>query len=1168
MSLKGLFDALERNHAYRRLVDSLASDPRPQDTWVLEAAKPFLLAALWHGLAEPILAITARPEDARRLHGELVTYLGESESVYLLPEPEVLPFERLASDGATNHQRLLALSALEPTNDLSQPPLVVASVAAVLRKTMPPEVFHACRHTLKVGQRVRVGQLLSRWVELGYRREEGVEIPGSFCLRGGILDIYSPSSSLPARIELVGDEIESIRFFNRINQRSVASVDSITVIPAGEALPALVDRDVVSQLIGNLNLTDCTTSTRDRIEEELVTIFSGQWVEELSFYNGLLNQGCLLDYLSSNGVVVFDSKEDVEAYGQELFERTEQLRTSRVRRGELPANFPSPQLSWSEFWPRVEGRRRLTLQKGAGGQGEVEFRTTPLYYGRMERFAQETRRESAQGTKVVVVSRHAKRVAEILEDAGVGATVTDDLDAVPRQGSVTLIADSLKGGWSLATEGRDTTLLTDAELFGVTKERPYRPRTAVRGATTISQLVPGGYVVHVDHGVARFASTTKMEANGEQQEYLVLEYAQGDRLYVPTDHLDRVSSYLAPNDQAPSLTRLGTQEWVRAKERARASTREMAQELLQLYASRQLVQGHSFSPDSAWQRELADSFPYEETEDQRRTIDEVKREMEQPRPMDRLVCGDVGYGKTEVALRAAFKAVEDGMQVAILVPTTVLAQQHYATFTERLAPFPVRVEVLSRFRSPKEQDDVVERLQLGTVDVVVGTHRLLQKDVKFKNLGLVIVDEEQRFGVTHKERLKRLRSEVDMLTLSATPIPRTLYMALSGIRDMSTMETPPEERLPVKTYLSEYSDEVVKEAILREMERGGQVFFLHNRVHSIGRITENLRKLVPHATIAVGHGQMREADLEEVMARFAQGEMDVLVCTTIIESGLDIPNANTLIIDRADRFGLSQLYQLRGRVGRAHHRAYSYLLTPPRRRITEAAGKRLAAILEASELGAGFRIAMRDLEIRGAGNILGAEQSGHIHAVGFELYAQLLNDAMAELQPSDGAALSTHFQPKAQTRVNLPLVAHIPDTYVSHLPARLDIYQRLAKAQARSQVDEVLEELRDRFGPLPDPVTNLLYVAGIRVVASQAGIESIVWGDSAIVIALLNPVGGASLALEKTLGPRARVGNRQIQVSHRQVSRSWQEELVAVLERLAQFQARLENAEMNVGVVP
>jgi transcription-repair coupling factor (superfamily II helicase) len=578
---------------------------------------------------------------------------------------------------------------------------------------------------------------------------------------------------------------------------------------------------------------------------------------------------------------------------------------------------------------------------------------------------------------------------------------------------------------------------------------------------------------------------------------------------------------------------------------------------LRINAARALAVGHEHGGDTVWQRELEDSFPFVETPDQANAIIDVKNDMETTRPMDRLICGDVGYGKTEIALRAAFKSVNDGLQVAILVPTTVLAQQHYVTFSERLSPFPVRVEVLSRFRTPKEQKIVIEGLADGSVDIVIGTHRLLQKDVKFKDLGLAVVDEEQRFGVSHKERLKQLRQQVDVLTLSATPIPRTLNMALAGIRDLSTMDSPPEARLPVKTFVSEYSEDVIKEAILREMERGGQVFYLHNRVRTIHQAAAEIKKIVPHARVMVGHGQMAENELEDVMLKFGNGDADVLVCTTIIESGLDMPNVNTLILERADRFGLAQLYQLRGRVGRSEHRAYAYLLAPKGRRITEGAEHRLQAILEASELGAGFRIAMRDLEIRGAGNILGASQSGHIQEVGLDLYTQLLNEAVRELSDGTGDGEEDTAPDVEMPRIELPMNARIPEDYVGHLPTRLAVYQRLAKMDDAEYIPEIREELRDRFGPLPEEVENLLTLAALRALAADAGVESIVQGNDAIILALRTPVGGAKIPLQKALGPSVQVGNTQMQMPLRRLGDEWLSRLTRVLERFLAFQENL-----------
>ena len=674
----------------------------------------------------------------------------------------------------------------------------------------------------------------------------------------------------------------------------------------------------------------------------------------------------------------------------------------------------------------------------------------------------------------------------------------------------------------------------------------------------MADLAPGTYVVHIDHGVARFTGTTQMGQDGEEREYLVLEYAEGDKLYVPTEHLDRVSAYVGSADRPPALTRLSAAEWARIKQRVKVATRELAMELVKLNAARQEASGHGFSPDTAWQQELEDALPYEETPDQAQAISQVKEDMERLKPMDRLICGDVGYGKTEVALRAAFKTVNDGMQVGLLVPTTVLAQQHYATFSERLEPYPVRVEVLSRFRTAKEQQEIIEGLANGDVDIVIGTHRLLQKDVKFKNLGMAVVDEEQRFGVDHKERLKKLRQEVDVLTLSATPIPRTLNQALSGIRDLSTMDTPPEARLPVKTFVSEYSEEVIKEALLRELERNGQVFFLHNRVKTIEQTAAQISQLVPQARVLVAHGQMAEGDLEEVMVAFSRGEADVLVCTTIIESGLDMPNVNTLIVDRADRFGLAQLYQLRGRVGRGDHRAYAYLLVPRGRRITEAAEQRVQAILEASELGSGFRIAMRDMEIRGAGNLLGAAQSGHIHQVGLDLYSQLLQEAVRELAGEQGQDSPDSRTAAELPKIDLPLQARIPESYIDHLPTRMAVYQRLARLMRRQEVTVLRDELRDRFGPIPEEVENLLFVAELRIRAFTVGVESISHSSEAIALTLTLPAGGARAPLQQALGPSATVGNRQIHLPWRRLGDDWPSRLKMMLERLAAFQERIK----------
>ncbi|PKB73916.1 MAG: transcription-repair coupling factor [SAR202 cluster bacterium Io17-Chloro-G8] len=1169
MTLKGVLELLDRHPEHRGNVDAAGATVR-------QGARSAFLASLWRRQRGPLLVITPRPDDARRLHDQLLTYLGEDQPIHLLPEPEVLPYERLAVDANTGNQRLTALAALAGAGRFgaSEPdvlPLVICSVGSALLYTLPPElmagVFPAtgALSLWKKGDRIRIETVLGQWLDLGYHNEPVVEAPGSFSHRGGILDVFPTGSEWPLRIELWDDEIDTIRYFDPVSQRSIRPADEVRLAPAREQLPGLAHQQTMESSIEALDYAKCGNEVRDRMAEELSVLSSEPNPETLSFYNGLVNQAHLMEYIGANGLVVLERYGRVEAEALELEERFERMREAREDRGELPVNFPSPHMDWEEFSNRLSGLPQMQLQTWVGDDEDKIFRPSTPYYGKLEQLAADVRRHQEANYAVVAVTQHQRRVAEILEQEGVGVTQADSLESAPTAGQVVLLPGYLRDGWTIhlpagGENGEVTTLalLTDSELFGTVKEQRYhRRRKAEHGPEVVlADLVPGAHVVHIDHGVAKFAGTTRIGDDEDEKEYLILEYAENDKLYVPTDHLDRVSAYVGAQDQPPSLTRLSTAEWARVKSRVKGATREMAQELLRINAARAIAEGHEHGSDTVWQQELEDSFPFIETPDQARAIVEVKADMETTRPMDRLICGDVGYGKTEIALRAAFKSVNDGLQVAMLVPTTVLAQQHYATFSERLSPFPVKIEVLSRFRTPKEQQEVIEGLKDGSVDIVIGTHRLLQKDVRFKNLGLAVVDEEQRFGVSHKERLKQLRQQVDVLTLSATPIPRTLNMALAGIRDLSTMDSAPEARLPVKTFVSEYSEDVIKEAILREMERGGQVFYLHNRVRTINQAAAEINKLVPQARIMVGHGQMAETELEDVMVGFANGDADILVCTTIIESGLDMPNVNTLILERADRFGLAQLYQLRGRVGRSEHRAYAYLLVPRGRRITEAADHRLQAILEASELGAGFRIAMRDLEIRGAGNILGASQSGHIQEVGLDLYTQLLNEAVRELEEEGGSSDGVEIPPELP-RIELPMDARIPEDYVDHLPTRLAVYQRLAKMSDADYIPEIREELRDRFGPLPEEVENLLTLVSLRTLAADVGVESIVQGNDAIVLSLRVPVGGARVPLQRALGPSVQVGNTQMQMPLRRLGDEWLSRLTRVLERFLVFQENL-----------
>ncbi len=884
-----------------------------------------------------------------------------------------------------------------------------------------------------------------------------------------------------------------------------------------------------------------------------------------------------------------------------------------------------PYLTWEEVSAHGRGLPTLAMGAGEGALEAPEFMPPRLYTGNIATAIGDLQEMIADRSRIVIVSQQSGRLRELLEDediyptvrkgssiqgsgirdqgsgaggdsyvAGVeqvalsegGKGVIELLNAPPAPGSVNLLQGSMHAGWRLMSGGvADLVLLTDTELFGRSQvARRQAAATGARRSTSdaaailrekmLLELQPGDYVVHVEHGIAKYGGLVRMITEGVEREYMLLLYAEGDRLYVPADQTDRVAPYIG-NGPPPHLHRLGSGEWTRTKRRVKEAADQLAKELLTLYAAREMAPGYAYSPDTPWQHELEESFPYIETPDQMRSISEVKTDMEQPQPMDRLICGDVGYGKTEVALRAAFKAVMDGRQVAVLVPTTVLAQQHFNTFSERLATFPVNIAMLSRFRSKQAQVRIVQDLGAGKVDIIIGTHMLLSKNVQFKNLGMVIIDEEQRFGVRHKERLKQLRAEVDVLTLSATPIPRTLHMALSGVRDLSLIETPPEERLPIKTYVTAFRPQLVREVILREMDRGGQVFFVHNRVETIEKLREELQRLVPEARFVVGHGQMPEDYLEKVMAEFVSGKADVLLCTTIIESGLDIPNANTLVVDHADKLGLAQLYQLRGRVGRGANRAYAYFLYHTGRKVTETARERLSTIEQATELGAGFRIALKDLEIRGAGNILGPEQSGQVAAVGLDLYTRLLATAVDKARVErkavgsrvrdEGAGngpssltLLPHPTPSAEepsVSLDLPITAYLPEDYVPDDVVRLRLYQRMAASMTPSQIRDLTKELEDRFGPLPEPAANLLEVVRLKGLAMAAGVESVRALAADFVLqtpeerTIPEPL---RHRLQRKYGDVVKTSPHQVRINRSHAGVKWKDVLEGVLEEMGE----------------
>jgi len=1113
MNLSLLLSLLKEMPAYRQLVEELSTVKGGHKATILDAAKPYLIAALYEGLNLPLMVVTGQPETARKLHEQLRAWCSPSAELHRLPELDFLPYDssQLSAVSYQMMERLRALATLALYEESDKPPLVVTSALAIMSKTIPQRDFVAACHILKPGVAAEPLELLRRWQSMGYEVQDVVEVPGQMGKRGGIIDVFPPCSQLPVRIEFFGNQIESMRRFDPESQRSTSPVSSLIVTPAKEFIPIADSSEVVA--------------------------------------------GSVFDYLGGDTLLVLDDPEGIELTITRLNEETQELRAAKMERGELPQEFPSPYLTWEELKSQMKERHRLALETwdAARGYGQaLPFTRAQSYGSQLERFLKTAKQMLKKRQRVFVVSHQANRLAELLQKEDIHTSPASQIEQIPPPGSITVIQGSLDGGWLLDDR---LTLITDVELFGFVKQPRAGRKRPIPHQWFLPQLAPGDYVVHVDHGIARFRSLTRMSSDGMEREYLVLEYAAGDKLYVPTERIDRVSRYIGAGDQEPHLSRLRTPEWQRTKKRVKESVAEIARELLDLYAAREVAPGFAFCADSLWQQELEASFPYMETPDQIEAIMTVKEDMEKAKPMDRLICGDVGYGKTEIALRAAFKAVMDNKQVAILVPTTVLAQQHFITFTERLQTFPLRVEMLSRFCPPEKEREILEGLANGTVDICIGTHRLLQKDVTFKDLGVVIIDEEQQFGVVQKEKLRQIRREVDTLALSATPIPRTLHMSLTGIRDMSVVETPPEERLSVQTYVGVYDATLVRQVVLRELERNGQVFFVHNRVQSIAWAASKLQDLVPEARIAIAHGRMPEENLEKVMTDFIAGKYDILVTTTIIQLGLDMPNVNTLIIDRADRFGLAQLYQLRGRVGRGINQAYAYFFFDEGKQLTPQAYKRLRTIFEATELGSGFGIAMKDLEIRGAGNLLGVKQSGHIAALGFDLYCQLLAEAVEELkakQAGEARKSVVAGETKELPNISLPLDAHIPEEYVSNLNTRLSLYHRLARVERIEEVADIAQEFKDRFGPLPQPVDNLLYMVKIKVLAARAEVSSVSTQGRQIVIKPQThgspiKVRGKRGVMSKYIGSAVKIGVTQIKLDTRLLGDRWKVVLEEIL---------------------
>ncbi len=1101
MNFPGLLRALESDST---LAATLADAARPGVTTLdITAAPsffPVLTAALADASGATVLLITSTYREAEQLTAELASLIGGDEVAYY-PAWETLPHERLSPRADTVGRRLAVLRRLAGKDSLPAPRVVVAPVRSVLQPQVKG-LSEMMPVRIAAGEEYEVGALLRDLAGAAYNRVDLVERRGEFAVRGGIVDLFPPTLDHPVRIDFFGDEVEEIRFFSVADQRSTGEkLDEVVASPCRELLLTTAVRQRAKRL----------AEAHPELADMLGRIAEGQAQEGMEALIPVLVDGLelLVDTLPTGALILAHSPELIRTRAAELVQTSREFLEASWAAAAGGGTSPID-LGASAYWTLGDvrthalalGHRWWSLSPFSADD-QVTFDADSVLSRSLAVTAAESFRGDtgaatrhiaeriADGWRVVLAVEGrglAQRLAEVLDEAGIASSI-GALGEEPPAGTVAITLTSLRAGWRAVTPRME--LITAMELTGQAVADKAERRLPTRRKATIQplELKAGDPIVHEQHGVGRFVELVQRVVQGATRDYLVVEYAPskrghpGDRLFVPMDQLDQLSRYVGA--ESPTLDKMGGADWTKRKARARKAVREISAELIKLYAARQATKGHAFAPDTVWQRELEDAFSYVETPDQLSAITEVKADMEKVVPMDRLICGDVGYGKTEIAVRAAFKAVQDGKQVAVLVPTTLLVSQHYQTFASRFAGFPIHLRQLSRFQSDGESRKVIDGLATGQVDVVIGTHRLLNKEIEFKDLGLVIIDEEQRFGVEHKERLKSMRVNVDVLSMSATPIPRTLEIAITGIREMSVIATPPEERHPVLTFAGPYDDGQVKAAIRRELAREGQVFFVHNRVGTIEKTAAHIRDLVPEARVVTAHGQMNESRLEQVMVDFWERRADVLVCTTIVESGLNIQSANTLIIDRADTMGLSQLHQLRGRVGRSRERGYAYFLYPADKPLTEASHERLATMAANTDLGAGMAIAMRDLELRGAGNLLGEDQSGHIEGVGFDMYLRMVGEAVANYRGDDAEA-------EPPLRIELPIDAHLPEDYISSERLRLEMYKQIAEIRTDADVAAVRAELGDRYGEPPASVEALLGVAGLRMLARRHGITEIV----------------------------------------------------------------------------
>lgn len=1100
MRLKGLLEPLEKSQEFNSILDCIKGKKYPVGiSGVSESGRGYIIDGIFENSDKSIVIVTQSDIEAKNIYEDLILYTNE---VYYFPAREVVFYNVDAISGDLRWERLKVINEiLRKTKKI-----IVTSIDAFASKYTPKKLFSEYSMKIKEGQEADFYEIANKLVQSGYERVEIVEGKGQFALRGGILDVFPTCSGYPYRIELFGDEVESIRTFNTESQRSIEKVKKIDIFPAKEII--LTEDSIQSGKEKLLNeLTEIKEKDKDKQRVQKLQSIMNRNMESLeetksfetidSYLNYFVQKTeSLFEYFKDYFFILDDAQRCIGKLDSVYFEFEENF-TAFSERGDI---FPGQgQLLFDKEEVIESFKHQKLISIESLNKSNDLFKpylninmsqvSMTNYQGQLDLLIADIQRKKSEGYKTVILAgtrARGERLVKTLRDREIESSYKDTVDDIQFGEVVITFGNQLKG---FEYPEYKVCVISDKEVFGEAKRKlsKSRKKTKQKGINKIksfAELRPGDYVVHVNHGIGVYKGIKQIESGGHKRDYLDIVYDKGDKLYVPVDQLDLIQKYVGSEGKSPKINKLGGTEWQKAKAKARKSINEIAEDLVKLYAVRATVTGYKFSKDTEWQKQFEDEFPYEETPDQLTSLEEIKGDMESNKPMDRLLCGDVGYGKTEVALRAAFKAVMDGKQVAFLVPTTILAEQHYKNMKKRFSDFPIKIDMISRFRTAKEQKETLHRLKEGNVDILIGTHRLVSKDIQFKDLGLLIIDEEQRFGVKQKEKIKEIKKNVDVLTLSATPIPRTLHMSLTGVRDISVIETPPEERYPVQTYVVEQNDQLIRDAILREIGRNGQVYFVYNRVEDIEKMASYIRELVPEASVGIAHGQMAERELETEMMDFMSGEHNVLVCTTIIETGMDIQNVNTIIIYHADKMGLSQLYQLRGRVGRSNRIAYAYLLYTKDKVLTEVAEKRLKALRDFTELGSGFKIAMRDLEIRGAGNMMGSSQHGHMASVGYDLYCRMLEDTIKIVK-------GEITKEPIETTVDLKVDAFILADYIEDEIQKIEVYKKIAAIENTEDYKDIEEELQDRYSEIPEAVRNLMDIAYIKSKAKLAFIEEI-----------------------------------------------------------------------------